>query len=212
MLALRHLVLCLKSSLALGQGFPDSSAGEEIGYPLQYSWGSLVPQLVKNPPAIWETWVQSLGWGEGKGYTLQYSSLQSSTDCTVHGVTKRLSQHKPWEQHALPLLQKALLCFDYPVAADIRRDSVKVLLVFIPGIRKPHFVNGFQPNHVNVYYHRYLISVSSVINRYLTMHLDVRQGTSCHCRLKGETAGEVLMEMLPSLQTGVEKPKTNQHI
>ena len=39
-----------------------SSAGEEIGYPLQYYWASLVAQLVKNPPAMWETWVSSLGW------------------------------------------------------------------------------------------------------------------------------------------------------
>ena len=59
-------------------GFPDSSAGKEptcnagdpslipglegspgegIGYPLQYSWASLVAQLVKNPPAMQETWV-----------------------------------------------------------------------------------------------------------------------------------------------------------
>ena len=38
------------------------SAGEGIGYPLQYSWASLVAQLVKNPPEMWETWVQSLGW------------------------------------------------------------------------------------------------------------------------------------------------------
>ena len=38
------------------------SAGEGIGYPLQYSWASLVIQLVKNPPAMWETWVRSLGW------------------------------------------------------------------------------------------------------------------------------------------------------
>ena len=38
------------------------STGEGIGYPLQYSWASLVAQLVKNPPAIWETWVRSLGW------------------------------------------------------------------------------------------------------------------------------------------------------
>ena len=38
------------------------SAGEGIGYPLQYSWASLVAQLVKNPPAMWETWVGSLGW------------------------------------------------------------------------------------------------------------------------------------------------------
>ena len=64
-------------------GFSDSSAGKEstcnagdpnsipglgrspeegIGYPLQYSWASLVAQLVKNPPAVWQTWVRSLGW------------------------------------------------------------------------------------------------------------------------------------------------------
>ena len=33
-----------------------------ISYPLQYSWVSLVAQKVKNLPAVWETWVQSLGW------------------------------------------------------------------------------------------------------------------------------------------------------
>ena len=38
------------------------SAGEGIGYPLQYSCASLVAQLVKNPPAMQETWVRSLGW------------------------------------------------------------------------------------------------------------------------------------------------------
>ena len=38
------------------------SAGKGIGYPLQYSWASLVAQLVKNLTAMWETWVQSLGW------------------------------------------------------------------------------------------------------------------------------------------------------
>ena len=38
------------------------STGEGIGYPLQYSWASLVVQLVKNPPAMLETWVRPLGW------------------------------------------------------------------------------------------------------------------------------------------------------
>ena len=38
------------------------SPGEGIGCPLQYSWVSLVAQLVKNPPAMRETWVQSLSW------------------------------------------------------------------------------------------------------------------------------------------------------
>ena len=38
------------------------SPGEGIGYPLQYSWASLVAQLGKNPPAMQESWVRSLGW------------------------------------------------------------------------------------------------------------------------------------------------------
>ena len=38
------------------------SAREGIGYPLQYSWASLVAQLVKNLPTMWETWVRFLGW------------------------------------------------------------------------------------------------------------------------------------------------------
>ena len=37
------------------------SAGERLGYPLHYSWASLLAQLVKNPPGMWETWVRSLG-------------------------------------------------------------------------------------------------------------------------------------------------------
>ena len=40
----------------------ERSTGEGIGDPLQYSWASLMTKLVKNLPAIWETWVQSLGW------------------------------------------------------------------------------------------------------------------------------------------------------
>ena len=38
------------------------SAEEGRGYPLQYSWASLVAQLVKNLPEMWKTWVRSLGW------------------------------------------------------------------------------------------------------------------------------------------------------
>ena len=52
------------------------ATGEEIGYPLQYSWASLVAQLVKNLPAMWETWVRSPG--ERKGYPLQYPGLENS--------------------------------------------------------------------------------------------------------------------------------------
>ena len=38
------------------------SVGEGIGYILQYSWASMVAQLVKNTSAMQETWVRSLGW------------------------------------------------------------------------------------------------------------------------------------------------------
>ena len=53
-----------------------SSLGEGIGYPLQYSWASLVAQMVKNLPAIWETWVKSLGWEDPlKEGMATYSSI-----------------------------------------------------------------------------------------------------------------------------------------
>ena len=67
------------------------SLGEGIGYPLQYSWASLVAQLVKNPPAMIDLGsIPGLGRspGEGKGYPLQYSGLENSMNCIVHGVTK----------------------------------------------------------------------------------------------------------------------------
>ena len=65
-------------------------------YPLQYSWAFLVAQLVKNLPAIRETWVRSLGWEErspreGKGYPLWYSGLENSMDYTVTKSWTRLS-------------------------------------------------------------------------------------------------------------------------
>ena len=61
------------------------SAGEGIGYPLQYSWASFVAQLVENPPALWETWVQSLGWEDPleKGKAPHSSSLAWRIPWTV---------------------------------------------------------------------------------------------------------------------------------
>ena len=49
-------------------------------------------QLVKNPPAMWESWVRYLGWedssGEEKGHAIQYSGLENSMDYIVYGVAK----------------------------------------------------------------------------------------------------------------------------
>ena len=65
-------------------GFLGQEDPLEKGYPLQYSWASLVAQLVKSLPEMQETWVRSLGWddspGEGKSYPFQYSGLENSMD------------------------------------------------------------------------------------------------------------------------------------
>ena len=70
----------------------EGSTGKGIGYPLQYSWASLVAQLVKESAYN----VGDLGLipglgispGERKGYPLQYSGRENSMDCIVHGVAK----------------------------------------------------------------------------------------------------------------------------
>ena len=60
--------------VTLGKGFPGDSAGKES----TCSAGDLgsIPGLERSP-------------GEGKGYPLQYSGLENSVDCLVHGFTKR---------------------------------------------------------------------------------------------------------------------------
>ena len=93
------------------QGFPDSSVGkesacnagdpslipglrrspgEEKGYPLQYSWASLMAQLVKNLPAMWETWVRSLGWEDSleKGKATHSSILAWRILWTVYKIVR----------------------------------------------------------------------------------------------------------------------------
>ena len=64
------------------------STGEGIGDPLQDSWGSLVAQLVKNPPAVRETWVQSLGWEDPleKGKATRFSILAWRIPWTVSSM------------------------------------------------------------------------------------------------------------------------------
>ena len=74
---------------ACNAGDPGSIPGlggspeEGIGYPLQYSWASLVAQTVTNPSAMHETWVRSLVGKMPCGrnsYPLQYSALENSMD------------------------------------------------------------------------------------------------------------------------------------
>ena len=73
------------------------SLGEGNGYPLQYSWASLVIQMVKNPPAMRETWVRSLGWEDPleEGMATHSSVLawripmdRGAWQAAFHGVAK----------------------------------------------------------------------------------------------------------------------------
>ena len=68
-----------------------------MGYPLQYSWASLVALMVKNPPAMWETWLRSLGWEDPleEGMATHSSILawripmdRGTWPATVHGIAK----------------------------------------------------------------------------------------------------------------------------
>ena len=76
------------------------STGEEIGYPLQYSWASLVAQLVKNLPAVQEIWVQSwvgkIPWRRERLPTPVFwpgecHRLYSPWGCKESDTTERLS-------------------------------------------------------------------------------------------------------------------------
>ena len=64
------------------------SAGEGIGYLLQYSWASLVAQLVENLPAIWDTWIRSLGWEDPleKGKATHFSILAWRIPGTIQSM------------------------------------------------------------------------------------------------------------------------------
>ena len=73
------------------------SPGEGISYPLQYSWTSLVAQMVKNPPAMQETWVRSLGWEDPLEEGMATHSIilawrilmgREAWRASVHGVTE----------------------------------------------------------------------------------------------------------------------------
>ena len=64
--------------------------GEGIGYPLQYSWASLMAQLVENPPAMREIWVWFLGWEDplAKEKSTHSSILAWRIPGIVHGLQR----------------------------------------------------------------------------------------------------------------------------
>ena len=82
--------------LTPGLGRP---TGEGIGYPFQYSWASFVSQLVKNPPAVRETWVQSVCWEDSleNGKATHSSILTWRIPWTV--LSQGLTKSQTWLSH-----------------------------------------------------------------------------------------------------------------
>ena len=71
------------------------STGEEIGYPLQYFGASLMTQLVNNPPAMRETWVQPLAWEDPleKGTATHSNILAWRISWTVQSLELQRVEH-----------------------------------------------------------------------------------------------------------------------
>ena len=98
------------------------SAGESIGYPIQYSWASIVAQLVKNLPAMQETWIQSLDWEDllEKGrerlptpvlWPGEFHGLHSPRDSKELDTTEQLFTLQPVLRSSCPFsVRKPCLC------------------------------------------------------------------------------------------------------
>ena len=74
------------------------SLGERIGCPLQYSWASLVAQTIKNPPAMQETWVRSLGWEDPPKVGMAITPVFLPGE--AHGQ-RSLAGNSPWSHKEL---------------------------------------------------------------------------------------------------------------
>ena len=110
------------------------SAGKGIGHPLQYPWASLMSQVVKNLPAMQETWVQSLGWEDplekGKATHSSILDWRIPWNCIVHGVATSwtlLSDLKKKEYHTNGIRWYLSLCMIWPLPRSIM--NVRVIIV-----------------------------------------------------------------------------------
>ena len=126
------------------------SAEEGIGYPIWYSWASFVAQLVKNLPAMWETWVRSLE----KRKATHYSILAWRIPCIIHGVTKSHTWLSDFHFHLYTficiyiILGFSLITFWGNILKTASKSNI-----LLGNICKHMFHTLFPPNHkINVYY------------------------------------------------------------
>ena len=94
--------------------------------------------LVKNALAMQKTWVGTPGWDDplekGKGYQLQYSGLENSMDCVIHGVAKTRTQLSDFHFHFTFLYHLSFqgslrrnhsaMCVDIEVVPDVEEPCI----------------------------------------------------------------------------------------
>ena len=125
------------------------SAGEGIGYPLQYSWAFFVAQLLKNPLEIWETWFRSLGWEDllEKGKATHSSILARR----IHGVVKSWTRLSDF--HVYPLFIRIYIKRDFKnsiislalLAGNFPSSSLWFVKIFTTPRRLPAQNTGAEP-------------------------------------------------------------------
>ena len=125
-------------------------AGEGIGCPIWYSSASPVAQLVKNPPAMWETWVQSLEKRKATHYNIPAWRIP----CIIHGVTKSHTRLSDFHFHLYTflciyiILGFSLITFWGNILKTASKSNI-----LLGNICKHMFHTLFPPNHkINVYY------------------------------------------------------------
>ena len=105
--------------------------------------------MVKNMPAMQEIWVWLLAWEDPwrrERYPLQYSGLENSIDCTVHGVAK----NQTW------LSEFRLLSFSFWSLHPPLSFLVLYLGIQPAGIQSPHLPNKLSP-HSNCYWQCWIL-------------------------------------------------------
>ena len=121
-------IICLQCRKSWFNFWVGKIPAEGIGHPPQYSWASLVAQMVKNLPAMQETWVGSLGWEDAlkEGMETHFSILdwripmdRGAWWATVYGITKSQTQLSDQHTHT----QNILLLNSYCILASVMKNE-----------------------------------------------------------------------------------------
>ena len=102
-----------------------------MGYPLQYSWASLVAQTVKNPPAKLENWVQSLGWEDPWRRAWQPTPVFLPGE--FHGQ-RSLAGYSPWDCEELDTTKQLSLTLTQIINAEEGAQTSTLLVEVEIGI------------------------------------------------------------------------------